>query len=194
MDSAKNIIRDRLRKSREDYFKSLSEAGKSSLNQKLIKNILTLIPANMNGPVAVFWPMTYEPDIRPAFDKIIHMGRKVLLPIIQGPGTTLIFRNWKTGDRLQESANKTMEPLLKSTLYEPEVLLIPLLGFDNRGHRLGYGAGHYDRTLMQLYKKKINVLTIGVAYEMQHVNELPIGSYDQPLHWVATEEKIYKFI
>ncbi|MGI4850589.1 MAG: 5-formyltetrahydrofolate cyclo-ligase [Janthinobacterium lividum] len=194
MDSAKNIIRDRMKKSREDYFKSLSESGKSQLNKELIKNILTLIPANMNGPIAVFWPMTYEPDIRPIFDKILSMGRKVLLPVIQGPRTSLIFRNWKTGDRLQESNTKTMEPLLKSTIYEPEVLLIPLLGFDNRGHRLGYGAGHYDRTLMQFYKKKLNILTIGVAYEMQHVNELPIGSYDQPLHWVATEEKIYKFV
>ena len=194
MDSAKNIIRDRLKKNREDYFKSLSETEKSHINQRLIKNILKLIPIETTGPVAVFWPMTYEPDIRPIFDKIIQMGRKVLLPVIQGSGTVLIFRSWKTGDRLQENVHKTMEPLLKSTIYEPEVLLIPVLGFDNRGHRLGYGAGHYDRTLKQLYKKNTNILTIGVAYETQHVNEVPIGSYDQPLHCVTTEEKVYKFV
>ncbi len=193
MDSAKNVIRVRLKKNREDYFKSLSETGKSHLNQKLIKNILTLIPANMNGPVGAFWPLTFEPDIRPLFEKLIHLGRKVLLPVVQGPGTPLIFRHWKPGDRLKENTVKTMEPYLKSPIYDPEILLIPLLGFDNRGHRLGYGAGHYDRSLLQLAKKKVDILTIGVAYEMQHVNELPICAFDQPLHWVATEEKIYKF-
>lgn len=194
MYSAKNVIRSRMKKNREDYFKSLSDAMRADFNKKLVKNILNLVPSNMNGPVAGFWPMNFEPDVRPALETLIQQGRKALLPVTQELGAPLIFRSWKPGDRLQESSFKTMEPLPNVPPYDPEVILVPLLGFDGRGHRLGYGVGHYDRTLLHLQKKKLSVLTIGVAFEMQRVNELPMASYDQPLHWVVTEEKVYKFI
>ena len=194
MDSAKSIIRARMKKSREDYFKSLSETTRVNINRDIGKNILSLVPARACGPVAGFWPMSFEPDIRPVLEALILRGCKALLPVTQGAGTPLAFRVWKPGDQLRESFFKTKEPLSRSSLHDPEVILVPLLAFDGRGHRLGYGAGHYDRTLSQLQKRKLNVLTIGVAFEIQRVNELPMGSYDQPLGWVVTEKKVYKFI
>lgn len=194
MDSAKSIIRARMKKSREDYFKSLSETARVNLNQKIGKNILSLVPAHACGSVAGFWPMSSEPDIRSVLETLILQGCKALLPVTQGAGSPLSFRVWKPGDQLRVSSFKTMEPLSRSPLHDPEVILVPLLAFDGRGHRLGYGAGHYDRTLSQLQKRKLNVLTIGVAFEIQRVNELPMGSYDQPLGWVVTEKKVYKFI
>ena len=194
MYSAKNVIRSRMKKSREDYFKSLSDAVRIDLNKKLVKNILGLIRSNTQGPIAGFWPMSFEPDIRSVLETLIPQGRRALLPVTQELGAPLIFRSWKPGDRLQESSFKTMEPLSNAPLYDPEVILVPLLAFDGRGHRLGYGVGHYDRTIQCLQKKKISILTIGVAFEVQRVNELPMASYDQPLHWVVTAEKVYKFI
>ena len=128
-------------------------------------------------------------------EAVIRKGGKGLLPVSQKAGEPLIFRSWKPGDQLKESTFKTMEPLSLCPIHDPQVIIVPLLAFDGRGHRLGQGAGHYDRTISYLHqKKKIPILTIGVSFEVQRVNELPMASYDQRLDWIVTEEKAYKFI
>ena len=194
MYSAKNTIRVRMKKNREDYCKSLSDPSRGQIHTKIVQNVLNLIPVNTKGPVAGFWPLEFEPDIRSVLETILQQGRKALLPVIQEASASLIFRTWKPGDSLQQSVFGTIEPSSNAPAYDPEILMVPVLAFDGRGHRLGYGAGHYDRTINALQKRKVKPLTIGVAFEVQRVNELPMASYDESLDWVVTEEKGYKFI
>ena len=76
---------------------------------------------------------------------------------------------------------------------EPDLILCPMLSFDIRGHRLGYGGGFYDRTIAQLTKKKA-LYTLGCAYSEQASTKfLPIGKYDKPLDAVATENGLIFF-
>ena len=70
---------------------------------------------------------------------------------------------------------------------KPEVVIVPLLAFDNKGHRLGYGGGYYDRTLDGFGETKI--VTVGVGYEMQFVEKVPAGRNDVALHWIVTEQR-----
>ena len=77
------------------------------------------------------------------------------------------------------------EPLPSAPVLEPDVMLVPLLAFDARGYRLGYGGGFYDRTIAQLRNQK-PVLTIGVAFDEQRVDAVPHVDYDQRLDWVLT--------
>jgi 5-formyltetrahydrofolate cyclo-ligase len=71
----------------------------------------------------------------------------------------------------------------------PDVLLVPMLAFDRRGYRLGYGGGFYDRTLAELRKLK-PVVAIGVAYAEQEMDEVPVADYDEPLDWILTERGV----
>ena len=95
------------------------------------------------------------------------------------------------GDKLAAGAMGIMEPVAKAPLVEPDVLLVPLLAFDSRGYRLGYGAGYYDRTLTELRQRK-KILAIGIAYAGQEVPEVPIESHDARLDKIATETKVLK--
>ena len=73
----------------------------------------------------------------------------------------------------------------------PDVLLVPMLAFDRRGFRLGYGGGFYDRTLEKLRRLK-KVVAIGVAYHAQMVDEVPVGPHDAPLDYVMTEQETFQ--
>ena len=78
-------------------------------------------------------------------------------------------------------------PKLSVAVVEPDVLLMPLLAFDARGMRIGYGGGYYDRTIPAIRAKK-PLLTVGVAYAAQEVSRVPTDQYDQRLDWVVTED------
>jgi 5-formyltetrahydrofolate cyclo-ligase len=78
-----------------------------------------------------------------------------------------------------------VEPLPDKPAVDPDVLIVPLLAFDKRGYRLGYGGGFYDRTLARLRAVK-PVITVGVAYDEQEVDVVPTDVYDQQLDWMLT--------
>ncbi|MBL8906323.1 MAG: 5-formyltetrahydrofolate cyclo-ligase, partial [Rhizobiales bacterium] len=73
----------------------------------------------------------------------------------------------------------------------PDVLLVPMLAFDRRGYRLGYGGGYYDRTLAALRVLK-PITAIGIAYSGQEIAEVPHGSWDEPLDWIMTERGAFR--
>ena len=80
------------------------------------------------------------------------------------------------------------------SIVTPEVLLVPLIAFDLKGNRLGYGGGYYDRTIEQLRAKNIELVVIGIGYDNQKLASVPTDSYDQSLDIVVTEKKTYRFI
>lgn len=140
------------------------------------------------SPVAFFWPMRSEIDPRPAMALAARRG-PVCLPVTHGKGP-LTFRAWAPGMVLARDGFGTEFPREGPDM-RPETLVVPLLAFDRRCHRLGYGAGHYDRTLAAL-RGEGAVTAIGFAYSAQEVAHLPDEPWDVPLEAVVTEaETIY---
>ena len=100
------------------------------------------------------------------------------------------FFSWKKNDVLQVNKYGMLEPIkLKQNI--PDIMLIPLIAFDKRKHRLGYGKGFYDRYLNKYLKKFQNILTVGVAFSFQKHHKLPINNQDVKLNYIFTEKGIY---
>jgi 5-formyltetrahydrofolate cyclo-ligase len=132
-----------------------------------------------------YMPMRTEIDPLPAM--AAHQG-PVGVPVIIGKGLPLRFREWTPGCRLVQGTFKAMIPE-EGAWVEPQVLIVPLLAFDARGYRLGYGGGFYDRTLEGL-RARGPVLAVGFAFAAQEVPEVPIEPTDQRLDAVITEQGV----
>ncbi|MFC3126230.1 5-formyltetrahydrofolate cyclo-ligase [Pseudoroseomonas globiformis] len=132
--------------------------------------------------VGGFWPMGDEIDIRPLLHRLHAAGHPLALPVTPRRGQPLPFRSWRPGEKLVPGRFGTSVPE-QDDMVVPGLLLVPLLAFDRRGYRLGYGGGFYDRTLAGWP----DVLAIGVAYARQEVASVPTGPYDRPLAAIATE-------
>jgi 5-formyltetrahydrofolate cyclo-ligase len=112
-------------------------------------------------------------------------GRTLALPAMQGRGLPLVFRSWTPGDEMAPAVWGIPEPLPSRPVVAPDIVLVPLLAFDARGYRLGYGGGFYDRSLAELRAAK-RVVAVGIAYDEQLLDAVPHLDYDQPLDWVLT--------
>jgi 5-formyltetrahydrofolate cyclo-ligase len=132
--------------------------------------------------LAGYMPMRTEIDPLPAM--AAHQG-PVCVPVIPGPDMPLRFREWTPGCAMEAGAFGALIPAEGAWL-EPEVLIVPLLSFDRRGFRLGYGGGFYDRTLERL-RARGATLALGFAFAAQEVAEVPIEPTDQPLDAILTE-------
>ena len=135
-----------------------------------------------------YMPMRTEIDPLPAM--AAHRG-PVGVPVITGKAQPLRFREWSPGARMVEGAFKALIPE-EGAWVEPEVLIVPLLAFDARGFRLGYGGGFYDRTLEGL-RARGPVLAVGFAFAAQEVPEVPTEPTDQRLDAVVTEQGVIEF-
>lgn len=133
-------------------------------------------------------PMRTEIDPLPAMSA--HQG-PVGVPVILANATPLRFREWSPGCRMVEGTFKAMIPE-EGAWVEPEVLIMPMLAFDARGYRLGYGGGFYDRTLEGL-RARGPVLAVGFAFSAQEVAEVPTDEFDQRLDAVVTEKGVTIF-
>ena len=99
----------------------------------------------------------------------------------------LSFHRWAPGDPLIRSAFGVLEPSPEAPVLAPDLVLAPLLGFDLAGHRIGYGRGHYDRTLAALRALK-PVAVVGVGFAAQEVAAIPTDATDEPLDWILTPD------
>jgi 5-formyltetrahydrofolate cyclo-ligase len=138
--------------------------------------------------IAGFWPIGDEIDPRPLLRALTALGHAIALPITPRLGLPLPFHRWQWGDPLIPGRMGLMEPAATAERLTPDWLLVPLLAFDRRGYRLGYGGGYYDRTLALLPQ----AMTIGLAFGVQEVDTVPIGPHDQPLGLIATDREIIR--
>ena len=134
--------------------------------------------------IAGFWPLDGEIDIRPLLAALHTAGHEVVLPETPKRGLPLTFRVWRPGDQMVRERFGTMRPIGEER--RPDFLLVPLLAFDRRGGRIGYGAGYYDRTLSGLSPR----FALGCGFAAQEVPEVPTGPFDVRLNAVATEREI----
>jgi 5-formyltetrahydrofolate cyclo-ligase len=142
--------------------------------------------------VAGYSPIRSELDPAPLMQKLAAQGAQLALPVITARGQSLRFRAWSPGDRLLQGSLGILEPSPGAAEIIPDIVLVPLAAFDRAGHRIGYGAGHYDRTLAQLRKSK-GFTAIGLAFAAQQVKTVPALQHDVALDYVLTETKVFDF-
>ena len=147
-------------------------------------------PANARV-ISGFLPIGSEIDLRPMLASLGEDGHCIVLPCVVGNEMPLKFRAWKLGDPLVKENFGTVAPADTAPEHAPDIILAPMLAFDRKGYRLGYGGGFYDRSLEMLRKTK-QVLAIGVAYAAQEVEDVPHDGLDQPLDMIITEEEIIR--
>ncbi|MDO8884851.1 5-formyltetrahydrofolate cyclo-ligase [Pseudotabrizicola sp.] len=147
-----------------------------------------VLAGNRGAVLSGYMPMRTEIDPLPAM--AAHQGA-VGVPVIMGPAQALRFREWSPGCAMVAGAFGALIPA-DGVWLEPEVLIVPLLAFDARGYRLGYGGGFYDRTLEGL-RARGPVLAIGFAFAAQEVAEVPIDATDQRLDMIVTEQGVRRF-
>jgi 5-formyltetrahydrofolate cyclo-ligase len=152
-----------------------------ALGHRLGEHLLRQCPPPPQAIVAGFLPMAGEIDVLPLLQTLFERGNPIALPVTPKRGNPLTFRLWQPGDPLIPEPFGTQRPTGDPAV--PGYLLVPLLAFDRRGYRLGYGGGFYDRTLAGLP----NATAIGCAFAAQELDEVPTGPYDFPLTAIATE-------
>lgn len=142
--------------------------------------------------VAGYSAIRSEANPYPLMCALAEAGHPMALPCVLVANEPLIFRRWSPRDALQAGAYGITEPGPDAETVIPDVLLVPLLGYDANGFRLGYGGGYYDRTLETLRAQK-KVLAIGIAYAGQELPEFTADSHDQPLDAILTELGLHRF-
>jgi 5-formyltetrahydrofolate cyclo-ligase len=142
--------------------------------------------------VSGYSPIRCEIDPAPLMRKLAEQGAKLALPAVLARGKSLAFRAWSPDDRLMVGPLGILEPSPAAAELVPDVMLVPLAAFDAMGHRIGYGAGHYDYTLAHLRKMKA-VTAIGIAFAVQQIKAVPALPHDVALDFVLTEKKVLDF-
>jgi 5-formyltetrahydrofolate cyclo-ligase len=142
--------------------------------------------------VAGYSPIRSEIDPAPLMRKLAAEGAQLALPVVTARGQSLRFRVWSPDHRLLRGPLGILEPSPAAAEIIPEIVLVPLAAFDRLGHRIGYGAGHYDRTLQQLRKSR-DITSIGLAFAAQAVEAVPALQHDVALDYVLTETQVLDF-
>ncbi len=140
-------------------------------------------PGPKGSVVSGFAPLADEFRAWPLLRRLHAEGFALAMPAMQGKGKPLVFRAWTPGDAMDSGVWGIAEPKADKAVLEPDILIVPLLAFDRRGWRLGYGGGFYDRTLKGLRARKA-VVAVGLAHDEQEVDAVPHLDYDQRLDWV----------
>jgi 5-formyltetrahydrofolate cyclo-ligase len=139
-----------------------------------------------------FMPMKTEINPIPLLRKLSDAGAQLALPAIAGRGKALIMRAWTFGAPLKAGQWGIREPAPGAPEVAPDILIVPLAAFDRAGHRIGYGAGHYDMTINALRAKK-QVIAIGIAFAAQEISRVPATERDARLDLVLTEREVIDF-
>jgi 5-formyltetrahydrofolate cyclo-ligase len=142
--------------------------------------------------VSGYSPIRSEIDPVPLMRALGSKGARLALPAVMARGKSLAFRAWSAGDRLMLGPLGILEPSPAAAELIPDVMLVPLAAFDRAGHRIGYGAGHYDFTLAHVRKVK-PIVAIGVAFAVQEIEAVPALPHDVALDYVLTETQAFDF-
>lgn len=136
--------------------------------------------------ISGFWPIRSEADIRPLMGHLRMRGARLCLPVVLDR-ETIVFRELLVGADVVKTGFGTTGPGPEAAVLDPDILLVPLSAFDRAGHRIGYGAGHYDRAIDRLKAKGRTPKLIGIAFACQEVASVPAEPHDVALDAILTE-------
>ncbi len=186
-----SLEKNRLRKQLKPLRENITDEEYQTSALKLASASLTGLKLDHNTIVAGYFPIRRECNCLPLLEKLFRKNITLALPVIRGDELSLHFKQWTPSDQLKIGQLNIPEPDEKATNVTPDILLIPLLAFDKKGCRLGYGKGHYDRTLAEL-RNSASVIAVGVAYDTQEIPQVPSDQYDQRLDWILTPSGLKK--
>ncbi len=161
---------------------------KSSFFNPLLRLIQKKIKKNKIS-IFGYYPASYEVNILKIFNTSLVKNLTLFLPVID-KNNGMSFHKWKKNDVLCINRYGMPEPAIFSNYQIPDIIMVPLIAFDNQNNRLGYGKGYYDLYLGKFLKKNKNIITIGVAFSFQKHHKLPTTSNDVKLNYVLTEKGI----
>ena len=184
---SKEALRRAALDARKAYVRTLSDAERFRLEQKLAQH-LTSICANA-AVVGGYSPLGSEISPLAAMEAARAVGRIVAFPAFDNPAKPFKFR---AGDPLQPGPFGIMQPKRSAPVVEPDLILVPLIAIDGRGTRLGRGKGHYDRALVHLHKMRVQL--IGVGWSLQLLADtIPADEWDVPLDGFASPDGLTMF-
>lgn len=186
IEEAKAALRIRARAARA----SLDHGERADAAVAAARHFFDGIALQASDVVAAYWRIRDELDCQPILVKLMDSNQKVVLPVVVGPEDPLDLRVWEQGASLYESGFGTLAPSELAPKAEPDIVIMPLLGFDKTGTRLGYGGGYYDRTLASMKKKP---KLIGLAFAAQELDRIPREAHDMPLDAIVTEAGVRHF-
>jgi 5-formyltetrahydrofolate cyclo-ligase len=169
---------------------ALSQAQRSEAAATVAQLFFEDIALRSSDVVAAYWRIRDELDCQPILVRLMDSNQTVVLPVVVGAEQPLELRVWEQGASLYEAGFGTLAPSELAPQTEPDIVIMPLLGFDSQGTRLGYGGGYYDRTLAHMNKTP---KLIGLAFAAQELDSIPRDSHDVPLDAIITEAGVRHF-
>jgi 5-formyltetrahydrofolate cyclo-ligase len=183
-DQPAAAIKDRIRQEAFARRDALDRDWRRQAAREIARRALALPELQGIQPVGGYWPIRSEVDPRPLMRSLLRRGQDVALSQILHP--RLSWRLWRPGDPLVKGGFGVREPGPDAPECFPVALLVPLAAFDRTGGRVGYGKGHFDRSIAALSGMH-PVLTVGLAYSGQEIERVPVEDHDRPLDYVLTE-------
>lgn len=191
-DDSNRRLRARLRQQRSD----IPEEVRRRLDLEISRQVENLVARMEARSIACYWPFNGEPDLIPLCGKLQAAGASLALPVIDThePGR-MTFHEWLPDRPLKDNRFGIPEPPADRpvNLESFDLLIMPLVAYDRAGHRLGMGAGYYDRHLEPLNHRK-TPLRLGVAYRMQEIAAIEVNHWDIPLHGLVNEHESLTFV
>ena len=139
--------------------------------------------------IAGYYPSNYEVNILNFLEEASKKKFKIVLPVIKS-SNKMSFKSWIFKEPLYVSKFGILEPNNLGKEIIPDLIMVPLVAFDRKLNRIGYGKGYYDRSLQKINKIKKKTITLGIAYSFQKCATIPTNKYDFKLNYVFTEQGI----
>ena len=180
-DPAKTALRAELRARRAAHVAAVGAQAAESAARAAADHLLPHMPDG--AIVSLYLAMQDELDPAPLLDALHARGHRIALPTLIDRATMRFFV-WAPGDPIGQGPMKLRQPLPTAAECAPDLIVTPLMGFDLKGGRIGYGAGHYDRA----FQRYPGAHRIGFAWAMQQVETVPHDPWDVRLHAITTEK------
>ena len=139
--------------------------------------------------IAGYYPSNYEVNILSFLEKAALKKFKIVLPVI-GPSSSMNFKRWFFNEPLYMNKFGILEPKKNKKEILPDLIMVPLVAFDKKLNRIGYGKGYYDRYLKRIRAIKKQTVFLGIAYSFQRYTNIPTNKYDFKLDYIFTERGI----
>ena len=150
---------------------------------KQIGATLEPVLKSAGGPISFYWPFKGEPDLRPLMRLLAEAGRQLALPAVPVKQQPMVFHPWTPGCKMEHGILNIPVPVTDERV-TPTILLAPVVGYDARGFRLGYGGGYFDRTLAHLAG---DWQVIGVGFDSQEIPTIHPQGHDIPMNMIVTQ-------
>lgn len=179
----KKIIRDLYLKNRSKI------SNRNIVDRKLNENILSFLKKKKNIRLAGYFAVRGEVSVNQSMCELNINKNTICVPKMVENSKKLIFISWKNNTPLKRGKFNIPIPRTCDEV-TPNFILVPLVSFDKKKNRLGYGGGYYDYTMNTLQKKKVKFFSIGIAYDQQFYSDLPTENFDITLDIIITQSKV----